>query len=343
MNKGSDLDPSIYFAYDGNNSKLQVVIRTANNSGTVIAESANATTVNTDKHAAFTYDGSSICVYENGVNSLSGGICVSDTSGIHNSNGKFYVGAYEDRFGAVKDFFKGTLDECAIFDVALTAQQICDIARFGLDGTHTPDRGYSCTLPPATSTPTATPTRTSTPTSTSATTPSQTKTPTPTVTLTPALTATPTRTPTPTATATPTGPIYFIDPQAGSDGNAGTTTGTAWATLPGTRTADNTNFLHPTWGNGNTPGGAISTSHVIACGATILLKPGTTHSTAVGGAPRIDPSYYASTCTATNPITIRVAPTEWGTTGDFTTRHLPGSAVFSSLRTRSHNVHSSFF
>ena len=37
----------------------------------------------------------------------------------------------------------GRLDECALFSSALTATQICDICRFGLDGLHA-DRGADC-------------------------------------------------------------------------------------------------------------------------------------------------------------------------------------------------------
>jgi len=108
---------------------------------------------------------------------------------------------------------------------------------------------------------------------------------------------------------------YFVDPQNGSDTNNGTSTGSPWETIPGTRTTDNTGFLRSQWGG-------ITQANKIACGDTILLKGGTTHSTTTvtkGGAVRIDPSYYANTCTAAAPITIRVATgSQWsGSSGPY--------------------------
>lgn len=105
---------------------------------------------------------------------------------------------------------------------------------------------------------------------------------------------------------------YYVDPVSGSNGNAGTSPGAPWKTPPGTRTANNGGFVSNTWG-------AISTSNKVACGDRILLKGGTTQTSAHGGAWRIDPTYY-STCSAGQRITLRVATSaEWsGSTGPFT-------------------------
>ncbi len=118
------------------------------------------------------------------------------------------------------------------------------------------------------------------------------------------------------ATAHAHAATYYVDPQSGSDTNDGSSTGTTWETIPGTRTKDNTAFLRTQWGT-------VSQSKKIACGDTVLLRGGATHSVATvtnGGAVRIDPSYYANTCTAQSPITIEVATSgQWsGSSGAFT-------------------------
>ena len=118
---------------------------------------------------------------------------------------------------------------------------------------------------------------------------------------------------------------YFVDPKVGSDTAAGTSSSAPWETVPGTRTKDNTAFLRSSWG-------AITQTAKINCGDTILLKAGSTYSTATvsnGGAWRIDPAFYTATCNATKPITIRIASsTEWpGTSGNFT---LNGSGIVNS-------------
>ncbi len=117
-------------------------------------------------------------------------------------------------------------------------------------------------------------------------------------------------------TGTALGATYYVDPQGGSDGAAGTSSGAAWESVPGSRTSNNAQFLRSQWGS-------VSTANKIKCGDTILLKGGATYSTTTvsnGGALRIDPSYYTDNCTGSTPITIRVASnTEWsGSNGHFT-------------------------
>src|SRR5262249_7115250 len=76
-----------------------------------------------------------------------------------------------------------------------------------------------------------------------------------------------------------------------------------------------------------TPLGPISTTNKIQCGDVILLKGGSTQTSAQGGAWRIDGqiappyySYYTSTCTTSARIVVVIATSDqWpGSTGNFT-------------------------
>ena len=144
---------------------------------------------------------------------------------------------------------------------------------------------------------------------------------------------------------------YYVDPsqagcnQGGTDTldsvNAGTSTGAAWCSVPGSRrfdqsTTTNSGFVSPNWGALT----GVDASHRVACGDTILLKGGAagstnTYSTSTvgaagtlciaGGAPSItgcaaQKFFYPSTCTKANPITIKIASNaEWtGSQGNFT-------------------------
>lgn len=90
-------------------------------------------------HLAMTSDNVNLKAYVNGAQGgvdvpYSDGVCGSTTADIT-------IGA---KFGApAKDLWDGRLDECALFSTALSAAQICDICRFGLDGQHA-DRGAEC-------------------------------------------------------------------------------------------------------------------------------------------------------------------------------------------------------
>lgn len=96
---------------------------------------------------------------------------------------------------------------------------------------------------------------------------------------------------------------YFIDPQTGSDSNAGTSQGAPWQTLPGTRTVSNSGFKQAAWGS-------ITTAAKVQPGDILELKAGSTMSSTQGGRLLIDAQYY-SHGTAGSPITIRVSST-WG-------------------------------
>lgn len=137
--------------------------------------------------------------------------------------------------------------------------------------------------------------------------------------------------PAPAAAAT-----YYVDPAPANcsarNANPGTTQSAPWCTPPGTRNVTNSGFQSTSWGS-------VTTSNKIKCGDVILLKGGSTQTSAQGGAWRIDngpnadnTGYYTLTCSAANPITIRVANgTEWpGSSGSFT---LNGSGVTPTCNT----------
>jgi hypothetical protein len=117
------------------------------------------------------------------------------------------------------------------------------------------------------------------------------------------------------------GTTYYVDPSSGSNANDGMSAATAWLTPPGTRNVEDTAYLSSAWG-------ARMTSRPLSCGDLILLRGGTTQTSAEGGAWCLSSgggcatsgSYYPTTCTAASPITIRVATSdEWaGSTGPFT-------------------------
>lgn len=109
---------------------------------------------------------------------------------------------------------------------------------------------------------------------------------------------------------------FYVDPVNGNDANSGTATNAAWKTIPGTRTADDTNFQTSGYGPSGT---TVSTTNKVQCDDWIFLKPGTTHDSSNGGAIRIDSTYY-SECGASFPIVVRTADsTEWsGASGHFT-------------------------
>jgi hypothetical protein len=113
---------------------------------------------------------------------------------------------------------------------------------------------------------------------------------------------------------------YYVDPATGNNANTGTATATPWKNPPGTVLIDNSGYYSASWG-------AITTSNKIKCGDTILLKGGSTQTSAQGGGWAIrngdhgnGAGYYTATCTAAAPITIRVATAaEWtGSNGNFT-------------------------
>ena len=69
---------------------------------------------------------------------------------------------------------------------------------------------------------------------------------------------------------------YYVDFDAGSDAAAGTSTGTAWKSIPGTRTTTDTGYRQSAWGS-------ITSAARIADGDIIKLKGGTVHTNDYGG------------------------------------------------------------
>jgi hypothetical protein len=115
---------------------------------------------------------------------------------------------------------------------------------------------------------------------------------------------------------------FYVDPASGANTNSGTGPASAWRNPPGARNSGDSGFASTTWGS-------ISQSAKVPCGSTILLLGGRTYTSSQGGAWRIDPTYYPTSCTASARIAIRVATaSEWsGSTGPFT---FDGSGITST-------------
>jgi hypothetical protein len=101
--------------------------------GGAAAQPYGATTLsaNTWYHVALVYNGTDIRLYlngsldENGANNP-----LSYSSGIYNGTGSFAIGSR----GNVDDFFEGQIDEVAVFDRDLSADEIQEIYENGLNG-----------------------------------------------------------------------------------------------------------------------------------------------------------------------------------------------------------------
>jgi len=104
------------------------------------------------------------------------------------------------------------------------------------------------------------------------------------------------------------GATYYVDFNSGSDVAAGTSTGTAWKTIPGSRNKDDTDYQSTVWGPG---AGTITISAKVQPGDTIKLKSGTTMTSNICGLVYITSDYYSSSATLANPITIMRDET-WG-------------------------------
>ena len=107
---------------------------------------------------------------------------------------------------------------------------------------------------------------------------------------------------------------YYVDFQGGNDQNNGTSQATAWQTLPGTQTGNGQS------GYRNSAWGGISSSNRIKPGDTIILKSGSTYSSALGGCIHMgadSSGFYTAGGSLSNPITITVDQT-WGNGGPVT-------------------------
>jgi len=99
---------------------------------------------------------------------------------------------------------------------------------------------------------------------------------------------------------------YYIDFQNGNDNNDGLTATTAWKHIPGTRSANNTEWQSTSWGLST-----INNSKKVSAGTTFMIKKGSTHNNSNGGMIWIDNTYYSQNANAANPIKFTVDP-DWG-------------------------------
>jgi hypothetical protein len=111
------------------------------------------------------------------------------------------------------------------------------------------------------------------------------------------------------------GATYFIDFTAGSDTAAGTSTATAWKTIPGTRNAAMNNWQSTCWGAG-CPGVSVfdTSANKVPAGTIFKLKSGSTHDSTNGSFIwiRTDTTAYYTDTTSASPILFQ-RDTTWGT------------------------------
>src|SRR3989338_10799897 len=122
-----------YIIYINSANKLSSIIKTGSQ-----VTCASTTDVNTNQwnHVSGTYDGSNINVYVNGV--LSGSCAQSGN--IAGTDGSVHIGGYD----AGTNFFSGTIDEPAIWNISLSADKIAehagakvlDYSSYGNNGTY---------------------------------------------------------------------------------------------------------------------------------------------------------------------------------------------------------------
>ena len=98
--------------------------------------------------------------------------------------------------------------------------------------------------------------------------------------------------------------IYYIDFANGSDANSGTSTLSAWKTIPGTRSSAGGSWASTAWG----PSGSrvFDGSKMVPGGTTFRLRPGRTHDSSTGGQIWISSHYYRTDATLENPIRFEV-------------------------------------
>lgn len=96
---------------------------------------------------------------------------------------------------------------------------------------------------------------------------------------------------------------YYVDFDGGSDAANGTSTGTAWKNIPGTRNAADSADIAATFGS-------FTTSAKVPAGTTFKLKSGTTHDSTDGGIIKITSDWYDNASSG-SPTTFQV-DTSWG-------------------------------
>jgi hypothetical protein len=129
--KSDGLNNRSYYLYiDSTGPMLKAKV---SSSGSGAAQPFGATTlsVNTWYHVALVYNGTDLRLYLNGSLDANGADNpLSYSSGIYDGTGNFAIGSR----GNVDDFFDGQIDEVAVFNRALSADEIKEIYEKGLNG-----------------------------------------------------------------------------------------------------------------------------------------------------------------------------------------------------------------
>jgi hypothetical protein len=129
MGKSDGVDERSYYMYlDAGKLKAKI---SPSGSGAAQPVGFTPLSANTWYHAALVYNGTDIRLYLDGALDTNGASNpLTYSSGIHDSSTAFAIGARGD--GA--DYFDGQIDEVAVFNRALTANEIQEIYEKGLNG-----------------------------------------------------------------------------------------------------------------------------------------------------------------------------------------------------------------
>jgi hypothetical protein len=120
----------MFYCSNQDNPRMQFLISpTGSSTGRVVANSDNdSVVVNTWVHTAGVYNDTDIRIYINGV--LSGSPAAL-TAGISNEDAPFRIGARSSTtsLSTPQNFFDGIMDEICIYNTALTADEVLQIAK----------------------------------------------------------------------------------------------------------------------------------------------------------------------------------------------------------------------
>ena len=101
-----------------------------NSDGTQFSTGGIPSTPNQWNHYAITYDGSQLCLYQNGVQET----CVPASGNVRDNNVNFRIGQGQFVVSESQRFFGGLIDEVEVFNRALTAAEISTIFNAGSEG-----------------------------------------------------------------------------------------------------------------------------------------------------------------------------------------------------------------
>jgi hypothetical protein len=120
-----------YYLYIENTGPVLKAKVSATGGGAAQPYGATTLSANTWYHVALVYNGTDIRLYLNGsLDSNGANNPLTYSSGIYNGTGDFAIGSR----GNVDDFFDGQIDEVAVFNRALSADEIQEIYENGLNG-----------------------------------------------------------------------------------------------------------------------------------------------------------------------------------------------------------------